>query len=209
MPIYENKLVNSILGRKMNRKLLETGLAITALSLLLVGCGSNDNTTAASPTGSTDNTTSSSSSGFTKTTNTFTLNDSNLTWQDNAEIYTLGADSNTEANQICESRTIDGFSDWRLPTESEVFALYSTNRENLSYTYENYKNETYFDDLKLRHLTWTSYYRQSNYTSNKFGVINEILATQSNATVYSSMFLPAEGSQSGKNYSIRCVRNHL
>jgi len=185
----------------MKTKSIQVYLTGAILSLIFIGCGGENGSDTTTETPSLP-------SGFTKTSNTYSSNDSNLTWQDNAEVYTIGADSNSEASQICVNKTIDGFSDWRLPTALEVFNFYAKNRVNLSYTYEDYKNETYFDTLKLRHLTWTNYYRQSNYTSNSFGVINEIIATRSGEDEYSSMFLPAEGSQSGQAYSIRCVRDN-
>ena len=176
-------------------------ITATILSIGLSGCGSSDDNS---------ETIIPPASGFTKTANTFTINDSNLTWQDNADVYTLGADSKEEASQICTNRTIDGFSDWRLPTALELFTLYSTNRENLNYTYEHYRTESYYDWNKLRHLTWTDYELDNRNVGGKlrYGVMNEILATESNADQHSVMFLPADGYQSGQAYSIRCVRNN-
>jgi hypothetical protein len=175
--------------------------SIVTATILLIGlsaCESSDDGGATTP-----------SSGFVKTTNTFTANDSNVTWQDNADVYTLGADSNTEANQVCKNKTIDGFSDWRIPTKLETFTLYSTNRENLDYTYKHYKEESYFDNLKLRHLTWTDYELDNRDVGGNlmYGVMNEISATKNGETQHTVMFLPAKGHQSGQTYSIRCIRN--
>ncbi|MEA2018834.1 MAG: hypothetical protein U9N59_10340 [Campylobacterota bacterium] len=175
-------------------------ITATILSIGLIGCGSSDDN---------GGTTTPPASGFTKTTNTFTINDSNVTWQDNSDIYTLGADSKADASQVCTNKTIDGFSDWRLPTKLETFTLYSTNRANLDYTYEHYKVENYFDTTKLRHLTWTDYELDNRDAGGNlmYGVMNEISATESGEDQHSVMFLPADGHQSGQTYSIRCIRN--
>jgi len=168
------------------------GCITIASSLILSGCGSTDNNgepTATSP------------SGFLKTANTFTSNDSNLTWQDNADVYMEGANSNTEAIQICSNRTIDGYSDWRLPTTEEINTLYAKNLNNLSYTYTDYQSEDYYDNLKLRNLSWTTY-----YSGGHFGVINEFLSASSFPNL--AIFFPSEEHQSGMTYSIRCVRDN-
>jgi hypothetical protein len=167
----------------------------TAISLILSGCGeeSSENTEA----------------GFTKTSNTFTANDSNLTWQDNAEVYTTGASTMSEASAICESRTIEDYSDWRLPTKLETFTLYSTHRANLNYNSLNYEEEDYYDVSKLRHLTWTDSLWDTRHIDGKirYGVTNEYLSTESGKTENTVLFAPIDGAID-EAYSIRCVRDN-
>ncbi|MEA2091158.1 MAG: hypothetical protein U9O83_02190 [Campylobacterota bacterium] len=173
---------------------LTVGL-VAVSTLVLSGCGSDDSSGSSSS--------ANVASGYTKTTNTFTANTSALSWQDNSDVYNSGASSLDGAKQVCSELDIDGFNDWRLPTEDEVTEFYKTYRDDLTYTYENYKEESYYNFARLRHLTWADKY-DTYIDGSYYRVINEILASQSSYAV----FQPKEGYQTGLNYSIRCVRDN-
>ncbi len=169
------------------------------LGIGLSGCGGGGDST----------TTENAGDNFVRTKNTLTVNDSGLTWQDNAEVYTLGANSDEEASKICKDRRVDNYDDWRLPTKTEAFKLYSQYRSNLSYTYEHYSNESNADFTKLRHLTWTSFLIDGRPIggSLRYGAVNEVLS-ENGATEDISTFSAYAGFVTGKTYSIRCVRDN-
>ncbi len=114
----------------------------------LVGCSGDKDTTDAN---SSKNDNGTSKVGYTKTSSTFTINDSNLTWQDTESIYTSTAFHTwQEADQYCQDLVLEGYDDWRLPSISEY------NDDLYPYVDElTYQLLDYYDTYG-NYLFWTS-----------------------------------------------------
>lgn len=59
----------------------------------------------------------------------------------------------SSANNLCESSTVGGFSDWRLPTKEELGTLYTLKEE-----IGNFKEEQYWSSTEYNHVSSTAYY---------------------------------------------------
>ena len=145
----------------------------------LSGCGVSYSTEDAPP--SKDN-----AVGYSKSTSTFTVNDSNLTWQDTESIYTSTAFPTwVEANQYCNDLELEGFNDWRLPSTSEY------NKDLYPHiSYVTYQLFDYYDTYG-NFLFWTSYrdlYNGDydlaiyNISNGKTIIFKESLVTASQST---------------------------
>lgn len=134
-------------------------LVLSTIILSFTACGGGTG----GEESSSNTTVNSSGSGYVKTSSTFTSNDSNLTWQDNPDVYIPKATTVSEASAVCDNLVLETYEDWRLPTKDEVVNLYVSHREDLSYNSSDYAKETYYNDSpysRFGHLAWNS----SSYT---------------------------------------------
>lgn len=182
-------------------------IPVALLVVVCTGCGGQtDNSGDGATNASTSNNDNKiQHAGFTKTSNTFTLNDANITWQDNSEIYIPKAQTRYEAMTVCENLSLDSINNWRLPTKNELADLYINNRDSLSYTYDNYLNESYANentDYTFRYIGWTSTHHVWSDGKDTDSAVNETVSYQTQKEI---IYFPIEGYVRDKSFSIRCV----
>ncbi len=73
-----------------------------------------------------------------------------LVWQDNKDIASIEK-SYTEAQKYCQNLTLDGFTDWRLPTLKEAYTIVdlSRDRPTLKKGFEVRLNERFWTDTEV------------------------------------------------------------
>jgi hypothetical protein len=131
-----------------------------------------------------DNASNISTDGFSATTNTFTVNGSNLTWQDNDELNN-NKQYYSNIENYCSNLVLDGYDDWRVPTNLEYRNDLYPNKDNLkfSYSYDNY-------------IFWTSTYIETSDRIVMYNLSNDyyVFFTKNNIEVY--------------KWGLRCVRDN-
>ena len=175
-------------------------LVLSTIILSFTACGGEESSTNA--------TVDSSGVGYVKTSATFTSNDSNLTWQDNSDVYIPKATTVSEASAVCDNLVLETYEDWRLPTKDEVINLYISHRENLSYNSSDYAKETYYNDIpysRFGHLAWNSSSITRDDGRIGYQIVNE---EQTSIKKTGVIFFPIEGLIEENTYAIRCVREN-